>query len=70
MAALYEKLAALSKVVLDAIGVGLRLKGEEHAALLGLKQDYQLRLLHYPAINREKIQNEMIARLPEHNDWW
>lgn len=69
MVALSARLEGVSKVVLEAIGVGLGLDGEEHAALMALQQDYQLRLLHYPAITREKVQNELMARLPEHHDW-
>ncbi|KAH8884140.1 oxidoreductase-like protein [Thozetella sp. PMI_491] len=69
MSALYERLAGVSKTVLDAIGVGLELDGADYSALMGLKQDHQLRLLHYPAITKEKLSNELLARLPAHRDW-
>ena len=60
----------MSKTVLEAISVGLELDQEERSALMELKQDYQLRLLHYPAISKQKLEEELIARLPAHNDWW
>ncbi|KAK7750555.1 hypothetical protein SLS62_007531 [Diatrype stigma] len=68
---LYERLSGVSKVLLDAIGVGLGLEGDEHATLTGLVSDRhcQLRLLHYPPIGKEKLQNELLARLPPHTDW-
>ena|ERR1700712_910103 len=69
--ALYERLAGVSKVVLDAIGVGLGLDVDATAALkeLILDRHCQLRLLHYPAISKDKLENELLARLPAHNDW-
>jgi isopenicillin N synthase-like dioxygenase len=70
MDGLYRKLAGLSEVVLDAIGVGLGLEGDAYSALMQLKQDYQLRLLHYPAISKQKLQDELLTRLPPHKDWW
>lgn len=71
MTSLYERLSGVSKVLLDAVGVGLGLEGDEYAALTGLVSDRhcQLRLLHYPPIGKAKLQNELVARLPAHTDW-
>ncbi|KAJ8123236.1 hypothetical protein ONZ43_g762 [Nemania bipapillata] len=71
MTALYEKLCNVSKMILHAIGVGLELDGPAYASLMELISDRhcQLRLLHYPAITKEKLQNELLARLPAHQDW-
>ncbi|GAP83968.1 putative thymine dioxygenase protein [Rosellinia necatrix] len=71
MTALYEKLCRVGEMVLHAIGVGLGLDGAALAALTKLMSDRscQLRLLHYPAIAKEKLENEMLARLPAHHDW-
>ncbi|KAI1418056.1 Clavaminate synthase-like protein [Hypoxylon sp. FL1857] len=71
MSALYEKLAGVSLILLEAIGIGLGLNGEEHAALTRLISEHhcQLRLLHYPHITKNKLQNDLIARLPSHTDW-
>ncbi|KAI0538530.1 oxidoreductase-like protein [Xylaria digitata] len=71
MTNLYLKLCAVSKIVLRAIAIGLSLDSTASAALMDLVSDHhcQLRLLHYPAISKEKLENEMIARLPAHHDW-
>ncbi|KAI1146013.1 Clavaminate synthase-like protein [Nemania diffusa] len=71
MTALYEKLCHVSKVILHAIAVGLGLFGPEYTSLIQLisNRHCQLRLLHYPAISKEKLQNELLARLPAHQDW-
>ncbi|KAF2968201.1 hypothetical protein GQX73_g5399 [Xylaria multiplex] len=71
MTDLYIKLCAVSKIVLRAISIGLGLDSTASAALTELISDHhcQLRLLHYPAISKEKLENEMIARLPAHHDW-
>ncbi|KAI1881152.1 hypothetical protein JX265_001392 [Neoarthrinium moseri] len=71
MNSLYERLAKISHVVLDAMSLGLGLEGEARGALNKLMsgRHCQLRLLHYPAISKEKIQKELLARLPAHCDW-
>lgn len=71
MTGLYGRLSGVSKVLLDAIGVGLGLEGDEYTTLMGLISDShcQLRLLHYPPIEKKKLQNELLARLPAHTDW-
>ncbi|KAI0803806.1 oxidoreductase-like protein [Xylaria sp. FL0064] len=71
MTGLYQKLCAVSKMVLHAIAIGLDLDSTASATLMELISDRhcQLRLLHYPTISKEKLRNEMIARLPAHNDW-
>ncbi|KAI1376972.1 Clavaminate synthase-like protein [Hypoxylon crocopeplum] len=71
MTTLYDRLSGVSKSILEAISIGLSLRAEEHTELMKLISDRhcQLRLLHYPAITKEKLQNELLARLPAHNDW-
>ena len=71
MTKLYEKLSSVSKLVLDAIGVGLGLEGEERDALTQLLSDRhcQLRLLHYPPCSKEQLRNKFLGRLPAHTDW-
>lgn len=71
MTALYERLAGVGKVILSAIGAGLALEDDELVALMELDSERhsQLRLLHYPAISKEKVVNEVFARLPAHTDW-
>lgn len=71
MISLYKRLACVSKIVLDAIGVGLGLEGEEQNALAELFSDRhcQLRLLHYPPCSKDMLQSGLLARLPAHTDW-
>ncbi|KAI2777391.1 Clavaminate synthase-like protein [Daldinia loculata] len=71
MTDLYKRLSGVSEVLLQAIGVGLGLNDEERTALDRLisYRHCQLRLLHYPAVSKEKLQNDLIARLPPHTDW-
>jgi len=68
---LYERLAGVSKVLLDAFGVGLGLDVEAHSALMQLLSDRhsQLRLLHYPLVDKEKLKSDSFTRLPAHTDW-
>ncbi|KAI0482649.1 Clavaminate synthase-like protein [Xylariaceae sp. FL0804] len=68
---LYSRLAEVSETILNAISAGLSLSTEEHGELTKLMSDRhcQLRLLHYPAITKDRLENELLARLPAHNDW-
>lgn len=58
-------------MVLHAIGIGLGLDDSAYTSLMELlsERHCQLRLLHYPAISKEKLQSELLARLPAHQDW-
>jgi isopenicillin N synthase-like dioxygenase len=71
MSNLYERLANVGEAVLNAIAVGRSMSSEEHEALMQLfsRQNCQLRLLHYPAISKESLRNEGVARLTPHTDW-
>lgn len=71
MTGLYDRLASTADKVLMAFGVGLDLKGEDYDKLMKMNshQHCQLRLLHYPKISKEKLENEVFARLPAHTDW-
>ncbi|KAK6220870.1 hypothetical protein LQW54_001790 [Pestalotiopsis sp. IQ-011] len=73
MSGWYERLAGVSKLLLEVIGIGLGIDRdtEAHRDLLSLISDRhcQLRLLHYPPISKLKLENEMLARLPAHHDW-
>lgn len=71
MTDLYERLSGVSKIILDAIGVGLGLDDRERTTLAELISDRhcQLRLLHYPPIERGQLETELLARLPAHTDW-
>ncbi|GAB1312374.1 Leucoanthocyanidin dioxygenase [Madurella fahalii] len=68
---LYQRLSGVANAILDAIGVGLRLDAHDLAALrqMACYRYCQLRLLHYPAITKQKLQKDVFARMPAHNDW-
>ncbi|KAH6838487.1 hypothetical protein B0I37DRAFT_239610 [Chaetomium sp. MPI-CAGE-AT-0009] len=68
---LYERLADVGSVLLTAISVGLALTPQEHDALQNLASDHhsQLRLLQYPSVSKARLQHDMLARMPAHNDW-
>ncbi|KAK4220664.1 hypothetical protein QBC38DRAFT_172271 [Podospora fimiseda] len=71
MTSLYERLADVSNVILQAIGVGLDLDEKAYKSLMELqsKRHCQLRLLHYPPITKQKLETESFTRLPAHTDW-
>ncbi|KAI0397601.1 Clavaminate synthase-like protein [Xylariaceae sp. FL0594] len=71
MTELYEKLCTVSRTVLHAVGIGLDLEGAEQDSLMKLisNRHCQLRLLHYPPISKERLQRDLLARLPPHRDW-
>lgn len=70
---LYSRLASISKTLLDiiAIGFGLDAGSVDSLALADLISDRhcQLRLLHYPAVSKAMLQQQLLARLPAHRDW-
>ncbi|KAF2153148.1 Clavaminate synthase-like protein [Myriangium duriaei CBS 260.36] len=57
--------------ILDALCMSLKLDPEETARLKQLHsgQNNQLRLLHYPPIETQKLKSEVIGRMPPHQDW-
>ncbi|TGJ78469.1 hypothetical protein E0Z10_g10293 [Xylaria hypoxylon] len=71
MTGLYEKLCPVSRTVMHALATGLDLDSTAMNTLMELISDRhcQLRLLHYPPISKEKLQKQMLARLPAHHDW-
>lgn len=73
MSGWYERLAGVSKLLLEVIGIGLGIDRDTEAQrdLLSLisERHCQLRLLHYPPISKVKLETEMLARLPAHHDW-
>lgn len=71
MTSLYERLAGVARAVLEAMATGLGLQGESYTSLMRLESERhcQLRLLHYPAVSRQKLQDKTLVRLPAHTDW-
>ncbi|KAI9711038.1 MAG: hypothetical protein M1820_002476 [Bogoriella megaspora] len=67
----YEKLTALADLLLEVFAIGLRLPEAEQTSLKGLNSRHynQLRLLNYPTIEKERIEHDILARMPAHTDW-
>lgn len=57
--------------MLEAVSLGLKLTKEDHDRLFALHSGHnnQLRLLHYPPVEAEKLREEVIGRMPAHQDW-
>ena len=69
---LFWRLNALGETILGALAIGLGLTAEETRYLtkeLRSGHNNQLRYLHYPAVPREMVDREMVARMPAHTDW-
>ncbi|KAK4162826.1 Clavaminate synthase-like protein [Cladorrhinum sp. PSN259] len=73
MTSLYQRLAGVGSVILQAIAVGLGLDLDDEAydsiRRLQSPSHCQLRLLHYPPITKQKLQTNTFTRLPAHTDW-
>ena len=67
----YWELDKAANMILRAMGLGLGLTDAEVEKLARLHsgQNNQLRLLHYPPIPAEQLENEVVARMPPHQDW-
>ncbi|KAI0435635.1 oxidoreductase-like protein [Xylaria telfairii] len=65
------RLCGVGKMILHAIGIGLGLDGVALTSFMELVSDRycQLRLLHHPAISKEKLGSDLLGRLPAHEDW-
>ena len=57
--------------VLDALCTALELSNEDRKQLFKIHsgQNNQLRLLHYPSIEADKLTQKVVGRMPQHQDW-
>lgn len=71
MTEFYWKLDTPARRILEAISLALGLTEAEENYLLDLHSGHnnQLRLLHYPPIQTEKLREHVVARMPAHCDW-
>ena len=71
MTSFFWELDKSAKRILEAIATGLNLSQDERAELMRLHSGHnnQLRLLHYPPIETEKLDKRAISRMPAHQDW-
>ena len=59
----------MAKELLRAMAVGLGLDDEDHFLHFHSGLNNQLRLLHYPPVETEKLSSNLLARMPAHSDW-
>ena len=55
--------------IMSAMALGIGLEDENYFRPMHTGHNNQLRLLHYPAIPAELIENEKATRLDAHSDW-
>ena len=55
--------------ILQALAVGLGLDDENHLLRKHSGHNNQLRLLHYPPVPAEALEQQRAARCPAHTDW-
>ena len=67
----YWHLEKAAKIIIEAIALGLHLAKDEKAEFIQLHSGHnnQLRLLHYPSIEVEKLRQQVMGRMPPHQDW-
>ncbi|KAH9892318.1 hypothetical protein F4778DRAFT_750146 [Xylariomycetidae sp. FL2044] len=58
-----------AKELLRALAVGIGLDDEDFFLRFHSGENNQLRLLHYPPVERDKLCSNTVARMPAHSDW-
>lgn len=58
-----------AKDLLRAIALGIGLEDDEYLLRFHSGENNQLRLLHYPPVETEKLSSNALARMPAHSDW-
>ncbi|KAI9670003.1 MAG: hypothetical protein M1831_007039 [Alyxoria varia] len=69
---LYWSLDEVAKTIIDAFATGLELSPTERKTLLKLHSgdsNNQLRLLHYPPVEADRLLQNLVGRMPAHQDW-
>ncbi|KAI1416231.1 hypothetical protein F5Y13DRAFT_154877 [Hypoxylon sp. FL1857] len=65
----YWKCFGAAKELLRALAVGIGLEDEDFFLRFHSGENNQLRLLHYPPVEAEKLSSNAVARMPAHSDW-
>ncbi|KAI1798928.1 Clavaminate synthase-like protein [Daldinia bambusicola] len=65
----YWKCHDVAKELLRALATGIGLEDEDFFLRYHSGINNQLRLLHYPPIEAEKLSSNVVARMPAHSDW-
>lgn len=58
-----------AKELLRAMAVGIGLDDPDYLLKFHSGENNQLRLLHYPPVETEKLSSNAMARMPAHSDW-
>lgn len=65
----YWKCFGAAQELLRALAIGVGLEDEEFFLRFHSGENNQLRLLHYPPVETEKLSSNSVARMPAHSDW-
>ncbi|KAJ2987143.1 hypothetical protein NUW58_g4667 [Xylaria curta] len=65
----YWRCFDVAKELLRAIALGIGLDDEDFFLRFHSGVNNQLRLLHYPPVEAERLANNEVARMPAHSDW-
>ncbi|KAI4860837.1 Clavaminate synthase-like protein [Hypoxylon rubiginosum] len=65
----YWKCFEAAKELLRALAIGVGLEDEDFFLRFHSGENNQLRLLHYPPVEAEKLSSNTVARMPAHSDW-
>ncbi|KAL7623321.1 hypothetical protein AAE478_007002 [Parahypoxylon ruwenzoriense] len=69
MTGFYWKCFGAGKELLRALAIGIGLDDEDWFLQFHSGENNQLRLLHYPPVEAEKLSSNVVARMPAHSDW-
>lgn len=65
----YWTCSGAARELLRALAVGLGLGDEDYLLRFHSGENNQLRLLHYPPVETERLSSNAVARMPAHTDW-
>jgi isopenicillin N synthase-like dioxygenase len=69
MTGFYSHCFDAAKEIIRAITLGIGLEDEDYLLRFHSGNNNQLRLLHYPPVETEKLSSDALARMPAHTDW-
>jgi isopenicillin N synthase-like dioxygenase len=69
MTRFYWECFEVASDIMRALALGIGLDDEDHLVKRHSGHNNQLRLLHYPSLPAEALENETMSRMPAHTDW-
>ncbi|KAI5857294.1 thymine dioxygenase [Durotheca rogersii] len=69
MTRFYWKCFGAGKELLRALALGIGIEDEDFFLSFHSGGNNQLRLLHYPPVEVERLSSNVVARMPAHSDW-